>query len=80
MQLNLPPLYDPVVLRDRSTGAASLTRSTVTSAQSIEWEGSTYPLVDVEVSSEPHPFWTGQGRVLWTAGRVEQSRRRYGRD
>lgn len=35
--------------------------------------------IDVEVSSASHPFWTGQGRVLDTAGRVEKFERRYGR-
>ncbi|HEY1619981.1 MAG TPA: 50S ribosomal protein L31, partial [Streptosporangiaceae bacterium] len=33
---------------------------------------------DVEISSASHPFYTGQARVLDTAGRVEQFRRRYG--
>jgi len=27
-----------------------------------------------------HPFYTGQARVLDTAGRVEKFRRRYGND
>ncbi len=43
------------------------------------WEdGSTYPVIDVETSSASHPFYTGGTRVLDTAGRVEQFRRRYG--
>lgn len=79
MKPNLHPPYHPVVFRDRSAGVAFLTRSTMTSSESIEWEGSTYPVVDVEVSSASHPFWTGRGRVLDTAGRVEQFQRRYGR-
>ena len=41
-------------------------------------DGKTYPVVDVEISSASHPFYTGQTRVLDTAGRVEQFRRRYG--
>jgi large subunit ribosomal protein L31 len=79
MKKNVHPAYDPVVFRDRSAGVAFLTRSTATSEQSIEWDGATYPLVDVEISSASHPFWTGRGRVLDTAGRVEQFQRRYGR-
>src|SRR6266481_5857805 len=55
------------------------TMSTAASARTITGEdGSTYPAVDVEISSASHPFYTGQARVLDTAGRVEQFRRRYG--
>ncbi|MDQ4112199.1 MAG: 50S ribosomal protein L31, partial [Actinomycetota bacterium] len=39
----------------------------------------TYPVVDVDVSSASHPFWTGRGRVVDTEGRVERFKRRYGR-
>jgi large subunit ribosomal protein L31 len=54
-------------------------RSTATSERTITWEdGRTYPVVDVEISSASHPFFTGQTRVLGAAGRVEQFRRRYG--
>ena len=35
-------------------------------------------LIDVEISSASHPFYTGNSRVVDTAGRVEQFRRRYG--
>jgi large subunit ribosomal protein L31 len=74
------PDYHPVVFKDSSTGDAFLTRSTVTSERTIEWEdGNTYPLVQVDVSSWSHPFWTGNQRVLDTAGQVEKFHRRYGR-
>ncbi len=73
------PDYHPVVFRDRSAGFAFLTRSTKTSERTVAWEdGNTYPVVDVEISSASHPFYTGQARVLDSAGRVEQFRRRYG--
>jgi hypothetical protein len=35
-------------------------------------------VVDVEISSASHPFYTGRTRVVDTAGRVERFRRRYG--
>ena len=79
MKPDIHPEYRPVVFRDPSVGYAFLTRSTVRTDRTIEWEdGHTYPLVDVEVSSASHPFWTGKGRVLDTAGRVEKFHRRYG--
>ena len=79
MNQAIHPDYHPVVFRDRSANFAFLTRSTATSERTITWEdGNTYPVVDVEISSASHPFYTGQSRVLDTAGRVEQFRRRYG--
>ena len=79
MNHGINPDYHPVVFRDRSAGFAFLTRSTATSERTIAWEdGNTYPVVDVEISSASHPFYTGQARVLDSAGRVEQFRRRYG--
>ena len=80
MKKDIHPEYAPVVFRDISANFAILTRSTLTSGQTIEWEdGNTYPVYDVEVSSASHPFWTGQGRILDTAGRVEKFERRYGK-
>ncbi|MGW2917332.1 type B 50S ribosomal protein L31 [Streptomyces angustmyceticus] len=79
MQPGIHPAYGPVVFRDRAAGFAFLTRSTATSEQTVEWEdGRTYPVIDVEISSESHPFYTGTARVLDTAGRVERFERRYG--
>lgn len=80
MKQGIHPAYGPVVFRDKSAGFAFLTRSTATSDTTVEWEdGNTYPVVDVEISSESHPFYTGTARVLDTAGRVERFERRYGR-
>jgi large subunit ribosomal protein L31 len=78
MRKNLHPAYRPVVFRDPSAGFAFLTRSTSTSDKTVEWEdGRTYPVIDVDVSSASHPFYTGRGRVLDTAGRVERFNKRY---
>ena len=76
------PDYHPVVFQDANTRAMFLTRSTLTSARTVEWPApqgvSTYPLVVVEVTSDSHPFWTGGRRIVDTAGQVEKFRRRYG--
>ncbi|MFE0403899.1 type B 50S ribosomal protein L31 [Streptomyces nigra] len=80
MKSTIHPAYDPVVFRDRAANYAFLTRSTMTSDKTIEWEdGNIYPVVDVEISNMSHPFYTGTARVLDTAGRVERFERRYGR-
>ena len=59
-----------------------LTRSTLTSSRTIEWQTPhgvhIYPLVVVEVTSDSHPFRTGGRRIVDTAGQVEKFHRRYG--
>lgn len=79
MKKGIHPNYDYVVFRDSGAGFAFLTRSTARSTATVPWEdGRTYPVVDVEISSASHPFYTGKARVLDTAGRVEKFKRRYG--
>ncbi|MEU6141904.1 type B 50S ribosomal protein L31 [Streptomyces sp. NPDC047081] len=80
MKPRIHPETRLVVFRDRAADAAFLTRSTADSSKTIEWEdGRTYPVIDVEISSASHPFYTGNSRVVDTAGRVERFERRYGR-
>lgn len=79
MKKNIHPEYREVVFRDIGADFAILTRSTMTSDRTVEWtDGRTYPVVDVDVSSASHPFYTGRSRVLDTAGRVERFHQRYG--
>jgi len=78
MKSGIHPDYHSVVYRDRNADYAFLTRSTATSAKTIEWtDGNTYPVVDVQISDASHPFWTGRSRVLDTAGRIEKFRAKY---
>ena len=80
MKPRIHPETRHVVFRDRTADVTFLTRSTADSSKTIEWEdGRTYPVIDVEISSASHPFYTGRSRVLDTAGRVERFERRYGR-
>ncbi|WP_330243386.1 type B 50S ribosomal protein L31 [Streptomyces sp. NBC_00562] len=81
MQQDKHPSYSPVVFRDRSAGYAFLTRSTASSDQTIDWDdGNTYPVIDVEISAESHPFFTGKARVVDTEGQVAKFERRYGEE
>lgn len=78
------PEYGLVVFRDKSADTSFLTRSTIVGRLAkdhprIKWEdGESYPVVDVDISSASHPFWTGRGRVIDSEGRVERFNRRYG--
>ena len=40
--------------------------------------GATKQLIKVEICSKCHPFYTGEQRIMDTAGRVERFKRRYG--
>jgi large subunit ribosomal protein L31 len=78
MKTDIHPKYAPVVFRDLASGATFLTRSTVSSSKTIVWEdGKEYAVIDVEISSESHPFYTGKQRIMDSAGRVEKFNSRY---
>jgi len=78
MKSGIHPDYAPVVFRDLASGETFLTRSTATSEKTIEWEdGNSYPVIDVEISSASHPFYTGKQRILDSAGRVEKFNQRF---
>ena len=75
------PAYGPVAFRDRGTGKLFLTRSTLVdrpTEKTVDVDGVTYPVIDVDVTSDSHPFWTGTAKVMDTEGRVEAFNRRYG--
>jgi large subunit ribosomal protein L31 len=79
MKAEIHPNYRYVVFQDSSSGDKFLTRSTVETNDSIEWDdGNTYPLAKVEISAFTHPFFTGTMKIVDTAGRVERFERRYG--
>lgn len=79
MKKGIHPEYGLVVYRDRSCDFMFLTRSTIKTEKTIVWEdGNEYPLVDIDISSHSHPFYTGKRTLVDTAGRVEKFRRRYG--
>ncbi len=77
MKSEIHPEYAPIVFRDLASGETFLTRSTATSDKTIDLDGETYPVIDVEISSASHPFYTGKQRILDSAGRVEKFNTRY---
>ncbi len=78
MKPDIHPTYQPVVFQDASSDFAFLTKSTMSSKETIQWEdGNEYPLIKVDVSSHSHPFYTGKQKSLDLGGRVDKFRRRY---
>ncbi|PTX19639.1 LSU ribosomal protein L31P [Pontibacter mucosus] len=78
MKKGIHPEYRQVVFQDMTSDFKFLTRSTMTSDETITWEdGKEYPVIKVEVSSASHPFYTGKNIFVDTAGRVEKFNTRY---
>ncbi|WP_147652585.1 type B 50S ribosomal protein L31 [Vulcaniibacterium gelatinicum] len=78
MKAGIHPEYRDVVFLDVTSDFKILTRSTLSSKETIQWEdGNTYPLIKVEISSASHPFYTGQHKIVDTSGRVDKFRKRY---
>lgn len=73
-----PENYRPVAFKDMSSGDVFLSKSTCNTKETIEFEGETYPLVKLEISSKSHPFYTGKATLVDTAGRVDKFMSRYG--
>ena len=78
MKSDIHPEYRFVVFQDMSAGTSFLTRSTISTSETTTFEGNEYPLAKVEISSDSHPFFTGQMKIVDTAGRVERFEKRYG--
>lgn len=65
--------YRPVLFKDSGNGTEYIIPSTVATKETEKAkDGKTYPLFRVEISSSSHPFYTGQEKVLDSAGRVER--------
>jgi large subunit ribosomal protein L31 len=80
MKEGIHPDYRPVVFQDTSSEFAILTRSTVPTRETIQWEdGKEYPLLKLEISSQSHPFYTGKQHIMQTAKQVDKFRQRYGK-
>ena len=73
-----PENYRPVVFKDMSNGDMFLSRSTCKTTETIEFEGETYPLIRVEISSDSHPFYTGRQKFTQADGRVDRFNKKYG--
>ena len=79
MKKGIHPDYHPVVFRDIGADYSFLTRSTATSDQTVKWEdGNEYPLINIDISSQSHPFYTGQQRAAAARGAIDKFNRRYG--
>lgn len=78
MKKSIHPDYREVLFIDLSSDFKFVTRSTIQTREIAEYNGKTYPLTKIEMSSESHPFYTGQQKIVDTAGRVEKFNKKFG--
>lgn len=79
MKKDIHPEYREVVFKDVALDFTVLTKSTVKTNETIEYNGKTYPLYTAEISSASHPFYTGTQKVLDTEGRIDKFKKKYAR-
>jgi large subunit ribosomal protein L31 len=79
MKEGIHPEYNPVVFVDSSSGAEFVTYSTMKSKTTREIDGVEHFEVRLEITSDTHPFWTGNQKLIDTEGRVERFRKKYSR-
>jgi len=77
MRNNIHPAYHPVVFMDGDHRV--VTRSTITSPETLEIDGVRHYVIQVDVSSYTHPHYTGKQKLVDTEGRIDRFRKRYQR-
>ncbi|MCB9665191.1 MAG: type B 50S ribosomal protein L31 [Alphaproteobacteria bacterium] len=81
MKPDIHPQYNFVAFRDITTDFEFVTRSSIdvsTIKDTAVIDGTEYPLINLDISSASHPFYTGQQKLMDTEGRVERYYRKYG--
>ena len=72
-----PEKYRLVAFKDMSNEHVFITKSAANTKETIDLDGTTYPLYKLEISNTSHPFYTGKVKLVDTAGRVDKFRTRY---
>jgi large subunit ribosomal protein L31 len=72
-----PKNYRLVAFKDLSNDSVVIAKSCVNTKEVTQIDGVEYPLYKVEISSSSHPFYTGNMKLVDTAGRVDKFMTRY---
>ena len=72
MKVDIHPKLNPVAFVDVSTSKRFLTYSTLKSSRKETIDGVEYHVILRDVTSDSHPAYTGEKRLIDTAGRVEK--------
>ncbi|MCL6244228.1 type B 50S ribosomal protein L31 [Acinetobacter sp. ANC 7200] len=79
MRANIHPEYREVLFHDTNANTFFVIGSTLSTNQTKEFEGKTYPYVTLDISSASHPFYTGEQRQVNNEGRIANFNKRFAR-
>ncbi len=72
-----PENYRMVVFKDISTEDMFFIRSCANTKETIDVDGTEYPLFKLEISSKSHPFYTGKMKFVDSAGRIDKFKKKF---
>ncbi len=78
MKKDLHPNYNPVVFVDMTTGKRFVSKSTKRSAKTEVIDGVEHFIISIGITSDSHPFFTGQKQFVDTEGRIDKFQKRFG--
>tara|TARA_B100000902_G_scaffold382665_1_gene420608 strand:- start:481 stop:753 length:273 start_codon:yes stop_codon:yes gene_type:complete len=78
MKADIHPEYRDVLFHDTSSDTFFVVGSTVSTSDTKDYEGQTYPYITLDISSASHPFYTGKQKVAQSDGRVAKFNKRFG--
>ncbi len=77
MKKKIHPPYQDILFVDSSNGYKFVCGSTLQPKETEVFEGKTYPVYRVPISSASHPFFTGSKQFIDTEGRVDRFSKKY---
>ena len=75
MKKDIHPAQHPVIFRDASAKADFIALSTLTSEEIEKVKGVDHYVIQLDISSASHPFFTGKQKLVDTSGRVDRFKR-----
>ncbi len=77
MKKDKHPKYQTILFVDSATGKKFLCGSTLQPKETEEFEGKSYPVYRLSISSFSHPLFTGDKKVVDAEGRIQKFQKRY---
>ena len=72
-----PEDYRMVAFKDMSNDEVFLIKSTCETRETLDVDGTEYPLFKLEISRTSHPYYTGKMKLVDTAGRIDKFKNKY---
>lgn len=77
MKKNIHPDYREVLFVDSSTDHKFVVGSTIKTKETADFEGKSYPMVRLPISSASHPFFTKKNQFVDAEGRLDKFAKKY---